>query len=80
MQAIRELQFVRGSAALQFGSQFGGMMNYVLKNGDSSRPFSLESEQTAGGYNFFNSYNAIGGTVGKLNYYAFVDFRHGDGS
>lgn len=79
MQAIREIQYVRGSAALQFGSQFGGMMNYLIKNGDSTRPFVLESEQTAGSNKFFNSFNAVGGTVGKINYYAYFDQRQGDG-
>jgi Fe(3+) dicitrate transport protein len=79
MQGIREVQLVRGSAALQFGPQFGGMMNYIMKNGDSSKPFAIESEQTTGSNNFFNSYNAIGGTKGKLNYYAYYDYRHGDG-
>lgn len=79
MQAIREIQYVRGSSALQFGSQFGGMMNYQLKEGDSTRPLVIESEQTVGSRNFFNSYNAVGGTVGKLSYYAYYDNRHGDG-
>jgi len=79
MQAISEIQLVRGSAALQFGSQFGGMMNYVMKSGDSSRPFVLESEQTMGSNKFFNSFNAVGGTVGKINYYAYFDQRQGDG-
>lgn len=79
MQAINEIQYVRGSAALQFGSQFGGMMNYILKKGDSIKAFSLESEQSVGSYNFFNSFNAIGGTVGKLNYYVYYDNRSGDG-
>lgn len=79
MQAIQEIQYVRGSAALQFGSQFGGMMNYVVKEGDSTKPFGIESEQTTGSYNFFNSFNAVGGTAGKLNYYAYYDYRHGDG-
>ena len=37
MQAISEVQYVRGSAALQFGSQFGGMMNYVIKQ-DFNKP------------------------------------------
>ena len=78
MQGIREIQLVRGSSALQFGSQFGGMLNYVMKDGDSTRPLVVESEQTAGSYNFFNSYNAVGGTVGKLSYYAYYDDRHGD--
>jgi Fe(3+) dicitrate transport protein len=79
MQGIQEVQLVRGSAALQFGSQFGGMMNYIMKEGDSSKPFAVESEQTTGSNNFYNSYNAVGGTKGKLNYYAFYDFRHGNG-
>ena len=78
-QAIQQVQLVRGSAALQFGSQFGGMMNYVMKEGDSTKPIAIESEQTTGSNNFFNSYNAIGGTKGKLNYYAYYDYRHGDG-
>lgn len=79
LQAVQTVQMVRGSAALQFGPQFGGMMNYVLKQGDSTRPFVLESEQTVGGNNLFNSYNAIGGTKGKITYYAYYDYRHGDG-
>lgn len=79
MQGIQEVQLVRGSAALQFGSQFGGMMNYVMKRGDSTKPFALESEQTAGSNNFINSFNAVGGTKGKLSYYAYFDARHGNG-
>lgn len=79
LQGIQQIQLVRGSAALQFGSQFGGMMNYVMKEGDTTKPVYIESEQTTGSNNFFNSYNAIGGTKGKLNYYAYYDYRHGDG-
>jgi Fe(3+) dicitrate transport protein len=79
LQAVEEVQLVRGSASLQFGPQFGGMMNFKLKKGDSIKPFTFESEQTAGSNNIFNSFNAIGGTKGKLNYYAFYDNRHGDG-
>ncbi|MBS1488086.1 MAG: TonB-dependent receptor [Bacteroidetes bacterium] len=79
MQAVSQVQLVRGSAALQFGSQFGGMMNYVLKEGDPNKAFSLESEQTVGSFNSFNSFNAVGGTKGKISYYAYYDNRHADG-
>lgn len=79
LEAVKEIQLVRGSAALQFGSQFGGMMNFVMKEGDSTKPVTVESEQTTGSNNFFNSFNAVGGTVGKINYYAYYDNRHGDG-
>jgi Fe(3+) dicitrate transport protein len=79
MQGVSEVQLVRGSAALQFGSQFGGMMNYVMKEGDTTRAFSLQGEQTLGSNNFFNSFNAVGGRKGRVDYYAFYDNRHGDG-
>lgn len=79
MQGIREMQLVRGSAALQFGSQFGGMMNYVMKDADSTKLLAVESEQTKGSYDFSNSFNAVGGTSGKFSYYAYYDERQGDG-
>ena len=78
LQGVEEIRLVRGSAALQFGPQFGGMMNYKMKEGDTSKVFGA-AEQTAGSDNFFNSFNAVGGTKGRFNYYAFYDNRHGDG-
>ncbi len=79
MQGVSQIQVVRSSAALQFGSQFGGMFNFKMKEGDPDKPFTIESEQSAGGRRFFNSYNAVGGTVGKINYYAYYSQRSGDG-
>jgi Fe(3+) dicitrate transport protein len=79
LQAVQQVQLVRGSAALQFGSQFGGMMNYVMKEPDSTKPFTYTGDQTTGSNNFFNSFNSVSGTKGKVSYYAYYDYRHGDG-
>ncbi|MFA6087093.1 TonB-dependent receptor family protein [Mucilaginibacter sp.] len=78
-QAIDEVQIVRGSSALQFGSQFGGMVNFKIKEGDGTKAFGFETEQSAGSNRFLNSYNAIGGKVGKVSYYAYFSARSGDG-
>src|ERR1700744_1253243 len=78
-EGISEIQIVRGSAALQFGSQFGGMVNYKMKEGDTTKVFGFESDQTAGSNRFFNSYNAVGGKSGKWSYYAYFSDRSGDG-
>jgi Fe(3+) dicitrate transport protein len=78
-QAIGEVQYLRGASALQFGSQFGGMVNFKIKEPDTTKTFGLESEQTTGSNKFFNSYNAIGGKVGKISYYAYFSTRSGDG-
>lgn len=79
MQGIQRIELVRGSAALQFGSQFGGMMNYVMKEPDTTRAFTIESEQTVGSNNLFNTFNSVGGHKGKFSYYVYYDNRHGDG-
>lgn len=78
-QGISEVQIVRGSAALQFGSQFGGMVNYKMKEGDSTKVLGVESDQTVGSNRFFDSYNAAGGKSGKWTYYAYFSNRSGDG-
>lgn len=78
-QGISEIQIVRGSAALQFGSQFGGMVNYKMKEGDSTKVPGIESDQTAGSNGFFDSYNAVGGKIGKWSYYAYYSNRSGNG-
>ena len=73
------IEIIRGAASLQYGTQFGGLLNFRFKQGPVDKPFELVTKQTAGSYGFFNSFNSIGGQDGKLNYYAFYDFKRGDG-
>ena len=80
LQAVQRIEIVRGQGALQYGPQFGGLVNYILRNGSEiNKPFEFETQQTAGSNNLINSYNAIGGKKGKVNYYSFFDHRSGDG-
>ena len=80
LQAVQRIEVVRGQGSLQYGPQFGGMVNYLLRNGsDINKPFEFETNQTVGSNALFNSYNAIGGKTNKIHYYAFFDHRNGDG-
>jgi Fe(3+) dicitrate transport protein len=80
LQAVQRIEIVRGQGALQYGPQFGGLVNYILRNGsDINKPIELETQQTIGSNGLFNSYNAIGGKKGKTNYYSFFDHRNGNG-
>jgi Fe(3+) dicitrate transport protein len=80
LQAVQRIEIVRGQGALQYGPQFGGLVNYILRNGkEIKKPFEFETQQTLGSNGLFNSYNAIGGKKGKVNYYSFFDHRNGDG-
>ncbi len=80
LQAVQRIEIVRGQGSLQYGPQFGGMVNYILRNGSEiNRKFEFETQQTVGSNALFNSYNAIGGKTGKFHYYGFFDHRNGDG-
>jgi len=80
LQAVQRIEVVRGQGALQYGPQFGGLVNYILRNGSEiSKKFEFETQQTVGSNALINSYNAIGGKSGKWHYYSFFDHRNGDG-
>ncbi len=80
LQAVQRIEIVRGQGALQYGPQFGGLVNYILKNGsDINKPIEFETQQTIGSNGLLNSFNAIGGKKGKINYYTFYDQRNGEG-
>ncbi|MDI9320987.1 MAG: TonB-dependent receptor [Phycisphaerales bacterium] len=80
LHAVQRIEVVRGQGSLQYGPQFGGLVNYILRNGSEiHKPFQFETRQTVGSKGLFNTYNAIGGKKGKVHYYAFFDHRNGDG-
>ena len=79
MEALEKIEVIRGAASLQYGPQFGGLVNYRIKRGDPNKPFTFETQQTVGSYGLFNTYNAMGGTCKKLSYYGFLHHRAADG-
>ena len=78
MEAVQSIQLVRGSSSLQFGPQIGGVINYVLKEAPAL-PFQATVAQTAGSYGMYNAYSSVGGTLGKLKYFGYGQFRTLDG-
>jgi len=79
-EAVEKIEIIRGAASLQYGPQFGGLVNFVLKTGPKEKPIEFTTRQTAGSYGFFNSYNSIGGSIikNKVNYFAFYQYKKGD--
>ncbi len=78
MEAVKSITILRDGAALAFGPQLGGMVNYELKDG-SEHPVSITSSQTGGAYGLFNSFNSIGGTIKNFKYYGFLQYRRLEG-
>lgn len=79
MEAVSRIEMVRGAASLQFGSQFGGMVNYVVNDAPKNKAFEFYTSQTGGSFGLFNTFHSIAGTINKWNYYGFVQYRTMDG-
>lgn len=79
LESIDHIELVRGTGSLQYGAQFGGMLNYVSKQSDTTKPFSFENITSVGSYNLVSTYNAIGGKAGKFKYYAYFQKKSRDG-
>jgi Fe(3+) dicitrate transport protein len=78
-ESLERIEVVRGAASLQYGTQFGGMINFKLKKGPADKKAEVISRQSVGSWGFFNTFNSVGGTVGKVNYYSFLQHKQGDG-
>lgn len=78
-EAVKRIQLVRGAASLQYGTQFGGLLNFELRSPAPDRKVALTARQTVGSFGFFNSFNSVSGTVGKLSYYTFAQYKRGNG-
>ncbi len=79
MESVSRIEFVRGAASLQFGSQFGGLVNYVIKEAPKDKPLEFTTAQTLGSFGMFNSFNALGAHYKKFSFYGYVQYRNMDG-
>ena len=79
VEAVGRIQIVRGAASLQYGTQFGGMINFVMKKPIADKKLELTARQTIGSFGFYNSFTSASGTLKKLSYYTFFQYKQGDG-
>ena len=78
-EALESVEVVRGAASLQYGTQFGGLINFKLKQPVTDKKIKWTSRQSLGSYNLFTSFNSLSGTVDKTGYYTYFNYKKGDG-
>lgn len=90
LEAIDRIELVRGAAALQFGTQFGGLLNFRFKQGSLQEKMGITLRQTVGSYGIadsltpvlssFNTALEIRGNIrGRTRYYGFLQRKSGTG-
>lgn len=76
MESYEKIEVIRGTGSLQYGAQFGGMINFITKKADTSKLLSFESINTVGSFGLMSTYNAVSGTHKKFSYLAYY-YRRG---
>ena len=79
IEAVKRIELVRGASSLQFGGQFGGMINYITEDVPKNIPFQFVTSQTVGSFGLYNSFLSTGGNHNKFSYYGFLQKRTMDG-
>ena len=79
LEAVDRIQIIRGGGSLQYGPQFGGMLNYELKHGPRDKKIEFETSNSVGNNGLVGTYNSLGGTVGKVSYFGYYQQRLGGG-
>ncbi|NNE54944.1 MAG: TonB-dependent receptor plug domain-containing protein, partial [Flavobacteriales bacterium] len=89
LEAVERIELIRGAAALQYGPQFGGLLNFKMKSGDRASKLTLGVKQTVGTYGFSERFESplalsntlveAGGTVENIRYYGFYQHKTGSG-
>lgn len=79
LEAVEKIQIVRGAASLQYGTQFGGLINFIMRKPPRDKKLELTMRQSLGSFGFSNSFLSAGGTLKKLSYYTFAQIKSGDG-
>ena len=79
VEALEEIQIVRGAASLQYGTQFGGLLNFIFKKPSTKKAVEIVSRNSIGSNRLFTNFTSISGTLNRFSYYTFVNYKKGDG-
>ncbi len=77
-EAIDEIQMIRGAASLQFGPQFGGLINFKLKEANTKKRLETTIRQTAGSFGLSNTFISLSGKKKKWTYYGYGNYKFGN--
>jgi Fe(3+) dicitrate transport protein len=79
VEGLERIEVVRGAASLQYGTQFGGFINFKMKQAPSNKAIELTARQTLGSFGFYSNFTSLGGTRKKVSYYTFYQYKNGNG-
>ncbi|GGD02923.1 TonB-dependent receptor domain-containing protein [Hyunsoonleella pacifica] len=77
-EALDRIQIIRGAASLQYGTQFGGLVNFKFRN-PSLKPIEFITRNTLASFGTYTNFTSLSGTKNKFKYSVFYNGKTGDG-
>lgn len=81
MEALDRIEVVRGAASLQYGTQFGGLLNFRFKQPSDNKKLGVNARQTIGSWGYLASFNSLEGHFDRpdISYYTCFQIKRGNG-
>jgi Fe(3+) dicitrate transport protein len=79
LEVVDHIDFIHGGAALMYGPQPGGALNFVTKDPYAGSPLQLVEENSIGSHDLYSNYTALSGTQGPFGYYGYFHHRQSQG-
>ena len=78
-ESLSEIQIIRGAASLQYGTQFGGLVNFKTKTPNRYKTLEVVLRNTLGSNGLYTNFTSLSGTHKKLSYYSYINYKKGNG-
>ncbi len=78
-EAIERIEIIRGAASLQYGTQFGGMLNFIIHTPTEDTNIHINSLQTLGSFGLLGTFNSINVRRGDVSIYGYYQHKSGTG-
>ena len=78
-ESLSNIQIVRGAASLQYGTQFGGLVNFITKEPQINQKEEFIFRNSLGSNNLYTNFTSYKGSNNKFRYYTYFNFKQGDG-
>ena len=78
-EGLEEIQILRGAASLQYGTQFGGLVNFIMKKPNQEKKLEILTRNTLGSNGLYTNFTSTSYKKNNFSYYGFVNYKKGDG-
>ena len=78
-EALSQIQIIRGAASLQYGTQFGGLVNFIFKAPNKNEKINVKLRNTIGTNNLYTNFTNISGGLDKISYNVIYNHKNGSG-